>query len=125
MSVTWGSDTEDGAGNNNVIPVDPDDGGLQVDRQVIGSFFRTADGTGRRDVLASKNRITMNFSAMTQTEKDQTVKVFAAKASAANTLTVTASETWSVIGISLNYTAEDTDNSAALRYAMTIVCEEA
>lgn len=114
MSVTWGDYT---------IDTDPDIG-MSVSKQVLGSAMRTANGTLRRDVIASKKRISLNWSGLTQALMAEVQTAFDAYDGASAEMVVNANETWTVIGVSMDYTLEDVDSAGVIRYTVAVVVEE-
>jgi hypothetical protein len=97
---------------------------MTVNKQVLGSAMYTANGTLRRDVIASKKRITLNWSGLTQAQAANIEAAFDAYDGASALLTVNASESWTVIGVSMDYTLEDVDSASVIRYAVAVVVEQ-
>ena len=127
MTVTWG-DT-----SNHQITTDPDEDGVQVEPQFMGSFVRTANGTARVDEIITAYRITIRWSGLTEAQRQNIETVFAAKATppgaGANILTLPSpaytGRSWAVIGIhtGLQTATEGMAGDGTVRYTASMTLE--
>lgn len=98
-----------------------------IEERFIGTASRTANATLRVDSFSDKQRIILEFEALTSSERTTLYNAYAAKGSAANNLTTPDNQTFSVMAVHNGWKDTDIYHDEAIngfRYDVQLTFDE-